>query len=262
MISIRKTTGALAVLIVSVHLGGCTTLPPPAVERIQKADRAYRDGRYSVAEQLLVPVIETHGDKPDVGEALYVRGLCRLKTKRAAEARADLEKALYLTRRNELVDRLHTQLGNLEFDRERYVPAALFYEQAYDDLPNRPPKDRVGYQYGIALQRCGRFPEAKSVLTDVTTKFPRSSFASQARRKACWPHEYFTIQCGAYRNIGGAHGQAETLQEHGLEALAVPQSAASSKLYVVRVGRYRTYAAARRALPGVQRVQPDAFIIP
>ena len=155
--SVARTAGTLMILLGFTFLGGCASLPASAVQRIREADRAYQTRRYHVAEKLLAPVIESHGDKPDVAEALYLRGLCRLRTDRAAEARADLDRALYLARRNDLIDRLHTQLGNIEFDDERYNRAAVYYEQAYDDLPDRPPKDRVGYQYGVALQRLGRF---------------------------------------------------------------------------------------------------------
>lgn len=254
----KAATSTLAVLAGLVYLSGCATLPSPAVERIKQADRAYHARRYAVAEQLLTPIIETHSDKPDIGEALYLRALCRLETDRPTEARTDLKQALHVTRRNELVDRLHAQLGNLAFDKGRYKSAAVYYKPSYDDLPDYPPKDRIGYQYGLALQRVGRFAEARTVLTDVYAKFPSSGFAPKARLKAAWLHDYFTIQCGAYRQIAGAHQQAKSLKDQGVDALAVP----SSNLYLVRVGRYRTYSAAQLVLPLVKRVQPDAFIVP
>ena len=260
--NVSRNVGMLAVLFSFTCLCGCATLPASAVQRIREADRAYQTRRYGVAEKLLDPVIGSHGDKPDVAEALYLRGLCRLRTDRPAEARADLDRALYLARRNDLIDRLHTQLGNIEFDNERYNRAAVYYEHAYDDLPNRPPKDRVGYQYGVALQRLGRFADARSVLNGVAGDFPGSDYAASARRKAAWRHDYFAIQCGAYRKIGGAHNHARSLKNQGIDAIAQPDDSALTRRYVVRVGRYNTFATARQALPRVLRFQPDAFIVP
>ncbi len=258
----RPITQSLLIVALGGVVSGCAALPGPAVRQIREADAAYSAQRYAEADKILSPVIDDYMASPDIAEALYLRGLCRLRTGRSVEAQADLEGALERSQRPDLTDRLHTQLGNLEFDQERYNRAVGYYEDSYRDLPNRAPKDRVGLQYGLALQRLGRFGEAREVFNDVATHFTDTDFGAEARRKATWAHDYFTIQCGAYRDIAAAHRLAQTLKDKGVDALAVPEEGVSSKLYMVRVGRYRTYAAARQALPGVQRAQRDAFITP
>lgn len=242
--------------------GGCAPLPQDSIRRMEDAELAYRSSRYDRAEQLVTAVIDAHADKPETAEALYLRGLCRIKAGKQTEARADLNRALRLTRRNDLVDLIHTQLGNLEFDQRRYTQAVIYYEPAYQDLPDRAPKDRVGFQYGIALQRSGRFARARSLLAEVAREFPTSGYATQARRKAAWPHQYFSIQCGSFLNISGAHQHASSLNAKGVNAVAYPDESSSPKRYVVRVGRYPTYAAAERHLARVQQVQSDAFVLP
>ncbi|MCP4590616.1 MAG: SPOR domain-containing protein [bacterium] len=97
---------------------------------------------------------------------------------------------------------------------------------------------------------------------DLASQFPGSEHALLARSKADWPHDYFVIQCGAFKKIAGAHQHVKTLAQQRITALAVPEGVGSSRLYVVRVGRYPDYAAARQHLPVVRRVQPDAFIAP
>ncbi len=258
----RNTSCGLGLFLLFTYVGGCSALPAPAIQRIRTADREYRCCRYAAAEELLSPVIAAHQGKPETAEALYLRGLCRLRSQRVAEARSDLDKALHLARRNDLVDRIHAQLGNIAFDMEKHDQAIVHYEQGYNDLPNKPPKDRVGYQYGVVLQRVGRWVEGRSVLSGVAGRFPKSDFAGKAGRKAAWPHDHYAIQCGAYRNIAGAHKHADSLRDRGIDALAVPHSAASATLYLVCVGHYRTYAAARDALPTVRQAQSDAFIVP
>jgi tetratricopeptide (TPR) repeat protein len=243
-------------------VGGCTALPRPAVERIRQADEAYQVRRFGEAEQLLTSVVEAHPDHPDVGEALYLRGLCRLHTNQIVKSQEDFRRALRVTHRDALIDLLHTQLGILAFNEGRYRSAAVYFAQAYEHLPDQTPKDRVGLQYGVALQRLRRFEEARPVLEDVAARFPGSSYAAAAQRKAGWTRDYFSIQCGAYSDIGRAHQHAESLAGRGINAIAFPENVGMSTLHVVRVGRYGSYGAAQRALTDVHRVEPAAFIVP
>lgn len=243
-------------------LAGCQTLPAPAVQRLNEAEGAYRANQFDRTEELCTAVIKAHGDKPDVAEAFYLRGLARLKGREQDGAIRDFETALNKTQRRELRGRAHAQLGNIDFERGRYQQAVVHYAWARDELPDQPPKDRVCLQHGIALQRLGRFRDAQPVLAETFKKFPQSSHAAEARRRHTWPHEFFTIQCGAFSDVARAHQHAARLQAQGVSAVAVPEGEGGSRLYHVRVGRYITYIQAEGALSGVRRGQPDAFILP
>ena len=61
---------------------------------------------------------------------------------------------------------------------------------------------------------------------------------------------------------GVAAESAARLREQGLNALSFPDLRGSAKHYVVRVGRYESYAEAQQTLATVRRVQADAFIVP
>ena len=116
----RRTMGARwakwVALVAVMVAPGCTRLPASAVRQIGESHRAYQAGRYAQAQRLVTPVIAKHPDKPDVAEALYVRGLSRLKTGKTVTARGDFESALGVADRDELIALLHAQLGNLDYE--------------------------------------------------------------------------------------------------------------------------------------------------
>ena len=232
------------------------------MKRLNEAEQAYRANQFDRTEELCNSVIKEHPDKPDVAEAFYLRGLARLRGNQAEGAMRDFETAINKTKRRELRGLAHAQLANINFEKDRYQQAIVHYGWARDDLPNEPPKDRVLLQYGIALQRLGRFRDAQPILGEVFKRFPQSSHAADARRRHAWPHEFFTIQCGAFSDIARAHQHAARLQSQSVSAVAVPEGEGTSRLYHVRVGRYPNYLQAQGALPNARRAQPDAYILP
>jgi tetratricopeptide (TPR) repeat protein len=242
---------------------GCTRLPASAVRQIGEAHRAYQAGRYAQAQRLVTPVIAKHGDKPDVAEALYVRGLSRLKTGQTVTARADFESALGVADRDELIALLHAQLGNLDYEAGQYQGAIAHFRDAQRlGLPSRPPSDRVLARYADSLQRVGRFREAKTVHARLLVRFPHGQAATQVRQQGTWAKDYYTIQCGVYSKPESARRAAADLGEKGLDASAWREDRNGAVRHVVRTGRYRTHAEATRALAAVRRVVPDAFIVP
>jgi tetratricopeptide (TPR) repeat protein len=262
MIRTRFWTAGIAIAVVVV-VAGCTRLPASAMQRIEQGHRAYQAGRYSQSQHMLSPVIAQYRNEPDIAEALYVRGLCRLKTGAADAARNDFKAALRITDRDELRALLHAQLGNLEYEAGRYETAIGHYRAAdRAGLPSQSPSDRVLQRYGESLQHLSRFREAKAVYADLMLRFPRSSAAAEVRRKGSWAKDYYSIQCGVYSKPESAQRAAAGLRQKGIRATAWREERNGSVRHVVRTGQYRTHAEARRALPAVRQVVPDAFIVP
>lgn len=249
-------------LLVMLATAGCERLPGSAVQQVRQAHSAYERRDYVQSERLLTPVIGAYADSPDVAEALYVRGLCRLKQGSTAAARKDFEAAVRRTQRPELRALLHAQLGNLDFEARRYTQAAGHYHVARGDLPERPPTDRVLLRYAECLQRIGKFREAKLVLAELLLDYPRGQVAAQARNKLSGPQDHFAIQCGVYSKSAYAKRAAEKLRKVGVDARAWEQRRNGALRYVVQTGHFRTYAEARQALPRVRAHVADAFIVP
>lgn len=252
-----------AFLVAVMTAAGCTRLPASAVRQICQAHQAYRAGRYTQSQRLATPVIAKYADKPDVAEALYVRGLARLKTGTAPAARADFESALRITDRDELRALLHAQLGNLDYEAGHHQSAIRHYRNAERiGLPPRPPSDRVLARYAESLQRIGNFREARKVHARLLLRFPRSQAAAQVRRTGSWAKDYYSIQCGVYSKPDSARKAAAQLHSRGINASVWREQRNGLVRHVVRSGQYRTHAEATRALPHVRRAAPDAFIVP
>lgn len=253
---------AAGLAVASLAGSGCYRLPEAAVRQIRHAHQAYRHREYARCERLASPVIAAHATAPDTAEAYYLRGLARLQSDRKQAARTDFERGRRLTDRAELKALLNAQLGNLEYEAERYGRAAGHYRMAEANLPPDPPSDRVLLRYGMSLQRSGRFREGKKVLAKLLLRFPSGRPADQARRKITWPHDYHCVQCGVYSKAETAQAAARRLSDRGVPASSWRQTRNGKTRYVVQAGRYRTYPEARRALEEIRPIVPDAFIMP
>jgi tetratricopeptide (TPR) repeat protein len=261
---VRRCAGPrLALAAASLALfGGCTSLPESAVQQVRAGYDAYKARHCDRSVEQLTGVIERYPNNPEVAEALYVRSLCRLRQGQRSSARADLERALVLSRRPVLSALVRAQLANIAFDNDSFAQSARLYARAVPDLPEQPPKDRILYQYGLSLQRTGRFTDARLVFADVFAKHPTSTYASAARRKFKWGHEYFTVQCGAFTQVTSARETASRLQQNGFDAATVPMSQDGTTLFVVHSGKHSTYSAALSAVNRLRSVVPGAFVVP
>ena len=249
-------------LLAIASVAGCERLPGPAVKQIRQAHQAYEHRQYAQSERMLGSVIAEHAGKPDVAEAHYVRGLCRLNQDHQQAARSDFEAGLAVADRAELRALLHAQLGNLDYEAGDYAQAAAHYRAAKDDLPERSPFDRVLLRYAESLRRQGDFREAKRVWAELLLKFPQGSSARLARRKLADGDDHYSIQCGVYSKPAYAQKAAEDLRSKGIPARAWKEQRNGTTRHVVRTGQYRTYAEAQQALQEVRRHVPDAFIVP
>jgi tetratricopeptide (TPR) repeat protein len=232
------------------------------VEQVRTAHQAYELKDYPQAVRLTSPVIRDYPDCPDTAEAWYIRGLSHLRMNHRPTARADLEQTLVRSQRPELTALAQAQLGNMDFDEGGYDRAASYYAQAEVALPSEPPTDRILYQYGLSLERTGRFAEAKFAFAEVFTKYPRSPVADAARRHYKWPHRYFAVQCGAFSKLDSARRITNRLAENGHAARIVKDDAESGTRYVIQAGRFPRYADAKAAAAAIRPMVDDVFIVP
>jgi tetratricopeptide (TPR) repeat protein len=260
MRGIQVISGVL--LATGCGLAGCGGVPASALRQVSEAQTAAAGGRYARAEQLVDPVIRAHGRKRQTATAYYVRGLCRIQSGARAGAREDFDSALRLSQDAELSALVEAQLGNMAFDDGDYSAACLHYEKAAPRLPHSAPSDRVLLQYGIALQRSGRFDEADRKYAQLIESYPNSPHLAAAHAKQAWDGAYFAIQCGAFGQQASAQALAASLHSRGLKSSITAEERGGSRLFMVRVGRFPSYADAARLLARVRAVAPDAYIVP
>lgn len=241
---------------------GCAELPPHVRQQVVEADKAYRGNDFRGAESRLEPVLRDFPNHAESAEAYYLRGLCRIREQHVAEAIADLERCVKLSRRAELTGKANAALGGLYHDLGRFGPAADTLTAALKDLPEKPPADEVRYRLGICLQRQGKWADARSAFSALLHQYPGSRYAEDARRGFSWAHTFFSIQCGAFVNQSQAETLLRKLRSTTSEVWLEPEARFGRPLYVVYAGKYATYAQAQEGQGAVRRVNPGAFVVP
>lgn len=259
MNGLMKQTILTAAMIILV--AGCESTPAPRIEQIEQARAAYEAGRYDRSEQMVSTFLRGRSKGAAAAEAYYVRGLSRIKTGNRSGAKRDIQTGHRMTGDKELKAMMAVQLGNFDFDDERYNSAMVHYESAIRDLPEAQPRDKAMYRLAVSQFRVGRFDDGRATLVDLIRRFPNSSLAGPAQRLKNWDGDYYTVQSGAFNNPAHAAKAARDLRNRGFVTRTYHDTTGAAR-HVVRVGRFRTYSDARGALDRVRRYQSDAFILP
>jgi len=243
-------------------LTGCGEPTPDAIKQISSAETDYRNQNYAAAEQKLTGYLKKYPDSEKSAQAYYLRSLCHTRRSNRVMAEADARQAIKLSTDGQLCGNAHATLATLLFESNRTHEALPHFKKALASLPDKPPADVLRFRYATALQREGDWPEAKRQFTEVSRRYPGSDLTGHARRALEWPHDAFSIQCGAYRDKSGAAALERKLKASGLKARQESRSRSGVVLHTVFVDRFNRYATAREALPRVQRVVPGAHIVP
>ncbi len=241
---------------------GCAGLPASAKEQLTQAYSQYTDEDYRAAAAILDAILNEYPRHHESAEGYYLRALCNTRQSMKERATADVLACIRYSKQKDQTGKAHAMAGTLLLEAGRTSTAARHYAMALQALPEAPPADLVRYRYGLCLQREGRWREAKLQFAAVYQKYPASDLADDARRIYRWNHDYFTIQCGAFRERVGATTHMKTLKEAGLRARVETQPRSSRLLYMVYVGQYPKYYLAERALRTVRRQAADALIVP
>jgi len=241
---------------------GCTSLPESQRQSLRRASSYYLQGNMTSAMAQLDAIIAGYPSAAEIGEAYYIRGLCRAHTGQTASAKSDFQQAVRAAGHKELTARAKASLATIAYSQKDWSTAAKLYADALPNLPDTPPKDKMLYYAGLALRRNGRWSKAQQQFSLVLHKFRNRPVAAAARRQATWKHQFFSIQLGAFRSTTRAGQQVETFHAQGLDAFQEHQLRNGTGLWLVMTGRYPTYEEAVKALNCVRRIQSDAYIIP
>jgi tetratricopeptide (TPR) repeat protein len=254
----RKETGLLA-LAAAFVLAGCNGAVSDAGRRwLETADAAYRRGDDAEAIRAAGEFLELHPRIQESGEALYIRGLALRRGGDTEAARADLEAAAELTRRPDLLARIHLALGEIAFQDARMPAAESHYRQVLELTPAAaPPADQALYRLGAALQWQGKWSEADYYFTRLRHFFDGTELARRAgdRIRA----RQWSIQAGAFAKSEPALRQRRRLSRAGLPARIDTDLRDGRLLRLVRVGAWPDYSAARARLAEVRAVVPGAY---
>jgi TolA-binding protein len=254
------------VALLSVPLlfqAGCTRLGPAERKTLMQASDLYTRGSYSQAVQRLNSLIRDFPQATEISEAYYVRGLCRTKTGDPRGAAADFEEAIRVSKNEDVVVRSKISLAAVSYQQGQWSKAADLYSDAVPRLPDRPPSDQIVYYAGVALQRAGRWQDARLQFARIIHKMPNSPILADAKRMIGWQHEYFSLQLGAYQDTENAEKAVQAFRTKNLDFVQMENHPWQGRVvWVVMAGRYRSYGEALGALQRVRTAAPDAHVIP
>lgn len=250
-------------LLVAVALcGGCVELPPAGKIKLADAERSYRANDIRKATQTLDEIIREFPEYKESALAYYLRALCHERSDRVVDAGRDVQKCIALSTNRTLTAKARAMAGAFYFDSGNVTAAIEQYAKAIDGLPKEPPADIVRYRYGVCLQRHSEWDNARKQFEIVVRDYPSSQAASWARRMLEWRHDFFSVQCGVFRDRGAAASLAGRLTSARLNGWTESQRRDGGTMQVVFSGRYKTYEQAKAAVASVKRIAPDATVAP
>jgi tetratricopeptide (TPR) repeat protein len=242
---------------------GCSRpLPAPAAQDLREALAAYQQGDDSAVIDRTGRVISDFASSPETAEAHYLRALARIRQEDGAGGEQDLQRALALTRRDDLAAKSHLALGLLADSRGNEAAAKEQYTTAAELF------DRVGVccdaqeealcRLGIALQKQGEFLEADRYfdrLLHLYGEGRRSAAARQRIRAQGW-----TLLAAGFASLDDARRLRDELEGAGRDAQVVAVHCGNVS-FQVRVGKYKTYKLAEEAREQLGDEMPGAQIV-
>jgi Tfp pilus assembly protein PilF len=169
---------------------------------------------------------------------------CEFELGNEAEARKLREQVAKEATSSEVRVRALSGLGMQELVRENFQAAAQDFDEAAKLEPDPRSRALLMVRRGIALQRAGRFGEARELYRQATALAPDSRAERMAKAQLLFPDHFF-VQAGAYSEEANAERQRQTLVEKGFPAEVGQVETARGKLFLVRVGRFGDRATAK-----------------
>jgi len=229
---------------------------------LREAARLYEQGDLAGAASRCDRLIRQFDNAAEIGEAYYIRGLCRAKRRRMTAAAEDFAMAARKSKRDDLEALSLASLGSLAYQSGDWRGAHRHFTESLPKLPDAPPKDELLYTAGVAAQRAGEWRDASRWFREILWKFAHRPIAAKARRMVQWRHPYFAIQLGVFRSSANAAEFVRQWRERRVDAVQENLPRGGEAVWVVMAGHYRTYAEARQGLKRIRAMEPGAFIIP
>ncbi len=257
----RRFSG-LVVWACLVAATGCAGPDKAAMNQVIEAERDYRNKRYRPAETKLNRYLRRYPDDPESAEAYCLRALCNVQLSHKRRAESDARRCIELSRHDDLTANAHATIATLLYESNQTREALMHFEWALRGLPDKPPADLLRYRYALSLQREARWRQARLEFASLMRRYPGGTMAQHAQRMMDWPHDYYAIQCGAFRDRASASTFVSRLKRSGLSGTVESRARLGESLFTVYVGQYRRYAEALDALRSVRRQVKDAFVTP
>lgn len=229
---------------------------------VHLANSQYKEALFLADQQLRITPTGS-----DAAEAWYLRGraLEQWRSHSESEQRANLanaraayERCLGMDPEKQLRAYARASLGNVAFFQEDFSKAAEMFTLAAGELDTPDARAWAEYRAGLSLQRLGRFEQADAWFDGVAKRYPGTLQARRALENR--GARAFHLRIGSYTSEAAADRAADTLRREGFRGLGVTRDLRG--VYILRIGPYATYSAARQAERQVAARFPDALVMP
>ncbi|MEE8141469.1 MAG: SPOR domain-containing protein [Planctomycetota bacterium] len=229
----------------------------------QHAEEVYLKGDYEEAAKLFVAYMARFGSSPLNNKAHLYAGLAQQKSHNFDQAHAHLLQAANSTSAT-VATRAQMQLGYLKLRQQDFLGAALHFHEAHARASDRETLAEANLQLGIALQKGGRFAEARRILEACANDASLPALRDRARMRLEYG-SYFTVQVGAFSQPANAESLIQKLSRQGFPVELRETGGDGIKLYRVISGRFSTRTEARKHRQEIlarERWEENPLIVP
>ena len=254
----------LVSILLPILMLACASCHPRITEqgkrRLRSAADLIRQDSYVVAADKLSTFLEDFPRSDEVGEALYMIGLCRVNAGQQDQAQRDFQAALAAADVPVLEHYVRLSLANLAFERQDYPTASEFYGPYIDNLPQRSPFHLAFYRYGLTLQATGRWKQADVQFSRVLRLFPEAEILPYVRKHFGWTH--YAIELGRFDSFELAQRQRQEFPDLADQLNWRTQREADGWQYVNLCGEFSDLERAKDALGKITPRVAGARIVP
>lgn len=224
---------------------------------------AYQQQHYAAAIDQLGDFLGEVADRPEVAQALYIRGLSHARRGERDEAYSDLHRSVAEpTATTETTWRAYLTLGTLYREDGRWRAGAESLQAAVTRMPDVAPKDTALWWLGLCRERSGDWPASRDAFAEILAKFPHGNYATAAQRRIWIKADHFAVQCGVFAVALNAEILERRLRGENLPAYTRVEPRRNGRRQVVLVGRLARYEDAVQQVAVVRKHVPDAVIWP
>ena len=224
-------------------------VPDPVIESEWKnARKAWLLDDVTLAQSAFSRFAEKYPQDQRSGEALLSAGICAQRRGRVEEAEGLLREAQ--SRGGAIAARALLQRGPWAIDLNPSRAAACFREAARCAVDEETRSEAL-YQQGVALQRIGKFDEARIALQRCIDTAGSIKYSAQASLRLQYD-PWFSVQVGAFLKKSLALKQATRLQDTGFPAEIRMPGRKGSPLHRVLSGRFQERSAAQQHASRIQ----------
>jgi len=246
-----------AVLIVSTSSLSC------ALTSSHKNNPLLYDIRVKFLQEQYQDVIRMGNDismkrvnKKEFHRVFYYIALSHLKEHHVRAARRYFDVLIKEGKRVSFLDEVYLKHAESFALEGMYEKAYAHYSAFVKKYPDNSFLPTVFYQMGIALQKMGRFSEARSYLEKIHRLYPNSFEARLLDNTDMLSINSFTVQVGSFHDYENAQHMVNDLQKNDYESTVLVTRKDSAPLYRVRVG---SFSARKDAEDFEQKLQDEGF---